>query len=291
MIYDANSESIQLGSFRITRLSDGLMSLGVEQIVANAPVDVAKAAMAIGGAEISLTSRVTALLIQTGEKNILVDTAWGRWDFAERGPEGEPITAHLAKLGLGRDDIDIVVLSHFHPDHIGGNCVEEAGVIKPRYGNARYRAQRADWDFYTHDDRLNDPAYGPFLRNSLLPLAEHGVLDLFDRGNRIAPGVTALPTPGHSPGHCVIVLSSGQETAMYLGDVAHHPVHLEHPEWHGGFDVDARTALESRRWLYDRIAWTQSWIIGCHFMAPGVGKLSREGGGYRWIPAGSQPPA
>ena len=281
MFYDEGNETIQVGSYKLTRLSDGQMISTAEMLATNGPADEVAAALKIeehGQPRL----RVTCLLIQTGDQNILVDTGWGRWDFSARRPDGEPVTAHLAKLGLSTDDIDLVVHTHTHPDHVGGNCVETDGDLRPRYQRARYRAHVDDWNYYTAPERLEDPERGEIFKKNLPPLEQHGVIDLFDSEIDVAPGVRMLPTPGHSPGHCSIVITSGNEMVLYLGDVAHHPIHLEHPEWNAVFDVFPEQARETRRWLYDRLVRDKPWIIGCHFVTPGVGVLEKVAGRYKW---------
>lgn len=282
MIFESENDTVTLGHVRITRLNDGHVPFDPHQVVSNGPLEEATEAIDAleEGKDRHRCFRVTCLLIQDGQRTILVDTGWGRWPFAARFPDSDGLVADLARRGLAPEDIDLVVTSHAHPDHIGGNVVETPeGVLLPRFGNARYRLHAADWAYYTAPERLEGSKYFSY---NLPPLEQAGVLDLFDAETEVAPGIRVLPAPGHSPGNCVITIAAGNEMAVYLGDVAHHPVHLEHPEWNALFDVLPPLARETRGWLYDRLAREQPWIIGCHFVSPGIGKLERTDAGYRW---------
>ena len=284
MIFESQNDTLLLGSLRITRLSDGHLPWGPEKAVVNGPGDHAvmeEMDRLEHGKDPAHAHclRVSCLLIETGSKTILVDTGWGRWPFASRIPEAPAVVHDLARRGYKTDDIETVVLTHAHGDHIGGNCTQGDGGLVPTYGKARYVLHQNDWDHYTEPERL---ANSPYHQHSLPPLQKAGVIDLIDQEIEIAPGVTILPTPGHSPGHCGLIITSGLETAYYLGDVAHHPVHLEHPEWNAMYDVLPAMARDTRRWLYERIAREHPWVIGCHFLSPGIGKLEQNGDRYLW---------
>ncbi len=209
---------------------------------------------------------LTCLLVQVGERRILVDTGFG--PRADR-PEVGHLARSLADVGVGTADIDTVVISHAHGDHIGGAAQGTGESAHPAFGSARYWLGQADWDHFSGPERAAQMG----LTDKLLPLHSAERLDLADGEQEIAPGVRLLPLPGHTPGHMGVAFTSGQEMAVYVGDLIHHPLQVEHPEWSPVFDTLPPLSRETRRKLLDRARRERSLVLSYHLPFPGIGRV------------------
>jgi glyoxylase-like metal-dependent hydrolase (beta-lactamase superfamily II) len=222
-----------------------------------------------GRVELSLT----CLLVQAGDRRILIDTGFGpRPDNLALGRLGES----LSELGLTAADIDMVVVSHPHGDHIGGATTGAGDEAQLSYPDARYWLSRTDWDHFTDPDMLPQR---PGLADKLLPLAKAARLDLADGEQEIAPGVRLLPLPGHTPGHMGVAFTTGQEMAIYVGDLIHHPLQVEHPDWCPTFDALPPLSRETRRQLIERARREHALVLSYHLPFPGIGRV-----GAGWQP-------
>jgi glyoxylase-like metal-dependent hydrolase (beta-lactamase superfamily II) len=186
------------------------------------------------------------VLIRTGARNVLIDTGYGS-KFTEKqraiyeAEPGDPLAASLSALGVTVDDIDVVVLSHLHFDHAGGATRRtEAGELIPTFPRAEYVVQRVEWELATADLPELRGAYPP---DNLWPLERAGQLRLIDGEIEILPGLSGVPTPGHTSGHQSILIEQGGETAIYVGDLCPTARHLP-ALWCMAYDVDL---LEVRR--------------------------------------------
>jgi glyoxylase-like metal-dependent hydrolase (beta-lactamase superfamily II) len=218
----------------------------------------------------NLELALTCLLVRVGDRRILVDTGYGH--VADR-PEVGLLAASLAQIGVSAQDIDTVVISHPHGDHIGGATVGAGESVAPAYPSARYWMGQADWDHYSQPDVLTRSG----LQDKLPPLASARRLDLADGEREIAPGVRLLPLPGHTPGHMGVAFSSGQEMAVYVGDLVHHPLQIEHPEWSPVFDALPPLSRETRRTLVERARRERSLVLSYHLPFPGIGRVADGG--------------
>ncbi|SFH74260.1 MBL fold metallo-hydrolase [Albimonas pacifica] len=235
-----------------------------------------------------LTLNLNTLLIETGGRRILLDAGAGR----TMGPDGGRLFANLAALGLGPADIDAVVISHAHPDHVGNLRAADGGRAFPR---ATVHVPRADWEFFVRADP--DLSYMPVpqdfrlrfaaaIRRSLEPVQGH--VALYEGGDEIVPGLATIAAPGHTPGMAAFLVHSGDDQLLLTSDLAYHPVvNVERP-WLPGPDRDKEAALASRRRIFDRAAVDRIPVLGFHFPFPGLGHMRRTEGGYAWAPAGWQ---
>ena len=176
-------------------------------------------------------------------------------------------------------DIDLVVFTHLHLDHIGWNTVDKNGTPVPLFPNARHIVQRVEWDYWTQVDTNERAAvrFSGVLDQTLFkavfePIVTAGLLDIVEGGEHaVTREVLTVPTPGHTPGHVAVVVASGGKRADILGDAAHTPVQLSETDWSILADVDPEWARRTRHTLFDRIEAERALIARVHFPFPGLG--------------------
>ncbi len=213
------------------------------------------------------------LLVDTGDKKILVDTGIG--------PTEGRLFEGLQELGVLAEQIDVVVLSHGHPDHIGG-CTDSTGHLM--FPNARFILARDEWDYWTAEDNLTklDDIYGRFARKNLPSLRER--VDLIVNDGEILPGIAILMAPGHTPGHIGLEITSEGDNLFYLADTVLHPIHIERPDWIAGVDMDPEQVVATRHRILERLAAEKATALFYHFDFPGLGTVNRLGNKWRWQP-------
>ena len=209
-----------------------------------------------------------AYVVRSGGKSVMVDTGIGPGPHAMLGGLQGRLVDDMKSKGIAPEEIDAVVHTHLHFDHVGWNLADG----KPTFPNATYCAPKADLEFFEPNAQAN-PQLG-----QILPLREMGRLELFEGSLTIAPGISTIPTPGHTPGHSSVLVESDGAKAIVAGDVAHHPMQVDHPEWSGAFDVDGELSAKSRKALIDRLENEGIIAAFCHFPGEGLGKIVRDGG-------------
>jgi len=219
-------------------------------------------------------------VVNTGKELVLFDTGNGSTGFIPR-PKGGWLKDQLGPAGYKPEDIDIVVLSHGHPDHIAG--IMEDGA--PLFPNARYVIAAEEYDFWApegkHSDELEKLA--SVFRANTRPVAER--FRMLKPGDDVTAGIRSIAAPGHTPGHLAFVIESKGRQSLFWGDCAHHHVaSLARPDWHCVFDIDKEEAARTRRKIYDMAA-TERWpVIGYHMPFPSIGYVERrDATGYRWV--------
>ncbi len=225
---------------------------------------------------------IQAFVVESKGKRIVVDTCLGndkklpirRW-ANRRGPFLED----LARAGFPRESIDVVLCTHLHMDHIGWNTMLVHGKWRPTFPNARYLFGRIEWE---HWDRTREKWTPALIEESIQPILDAGLCALVETDHRITDEMWLEPTPGHTPGHVSVRISSQGEEAVITGDLMHHPCQIAHPEWNCVADSDPHQACATRHAFVERRAGDGITVIGTHFAAPVAGKIVRARGGYRF---------
>jgi glyoxylase-like metal-dependent hydrolase (beta-lactamase superfamily II) len=230
-----------------------------------------------------------ALCLEAGDTKIIVDTCIGprRLPDIYAGLENDgSFIDRLAAIGFGRDDVDLVINTHLHFDHVGWNTSYEDGRWVPTFRTARYVVARPEyehWKSVPEEERL--PANVINFDDAVTALVTAGVADLVETDHQVSGAVRLIPTPGHTPGHVSVSITSQGEAALITGDCAHHPVQLAEPGCCSLADADPGQASATRERLIRDYADTGVLIIGSHFPPPGAGHLVRTSRGVRLQPA------
>jgi glyoxylase-like metal-dependent hydrolase (beta-lactamase superfamily II) len=274
----------KLGDYEITILHDGQRSFPLPAtFVTNVPLDQAKQAAAdafMPPGKVTVPFNPT--LINTGSKLVLLDTGNGP---SPDGAVGQ-LFPNLAAAGVQPGDIDIVVISHLHPDHINGLRAADNSVAFP---NATIIAPEPDWSFWMSDEnmaRATSPVDKNYFANTrkILTGMESRV-GRYNWGAEVAPGITALSTPGHTPGHTSFAVSSAGKSMLVQSDVTNIPeFFLRNPDWHVMYDHDPEMAQATRHRFYDMAASEKMLVAGYHFAFPSAGHVEKTADGYRLIP-------
>lgn len=271
--------SVRIGGIECVVVSDGGF-LG-EPSMPFANVDMAELEPLLAGRldeEGRLRTPYNCLLLRVGGRIALVDTGLGQYAAAVGAPAGA-LPAALGAEGVAPGDVEVVVLTHAHPDHIGG-ATAAGGLAYPR---ARHYLAAAERDFWLSSASDGQPEFlrGP-PREQIAALERAECLELLDGEREILPGVRVEPAPGHTPGHCVVALESDAQRALFLADAVLHELNFEHLDWLGAIDVDGPRTVETRRRLLDRAAREEILVIGFHLEHPG--RVERSGAAYRLRP-------
>ena len=228
-------------------------------------------------------STVLCLFIRTGEHSILIDTGCGAGQHSGVGK----LLQNLQTEGIKCAEIDTVILSHGHPDHIGGNTDAEGRLVFP---NARYIMSQEEWEFLTANPdltQLNIEESGrqtilASVQKNLIPIQDR--LDLVDRDREILSGIELIKAPGHSPGHIVLVISSDTEQLLCTGDLFRQPLELTQPDLYISSDFAPEQAIRTRNQIIDRIIASNMLVFACHFPFPGLGHIVPKGEAWLWQP-------
>lgn len=225
---------------------------------------------------------IHALLVEAPGLKLVVDTCIG--NDRPRGitggrPLATPFLERLAEAGCGPDDIDMVVCTHLHVDHVGWNTRLVDGKWVPTFPKARYLIGRTEYEHWMGEDEGENQT---ILADSVTPIFDAGLAELVALDHRISPEVRLTPTTGHTPGHVSVVIESEGQKAVITGDMSHHPCQMAHPEWATGFDSDAPAATATRRRMFAEWADEASLVIGTHYAAPTAGRVRRDGDVFRF---------
>ncbi|HVE23591.1 MAG TPA: MBL fold metallo-hydrolase [Acidocella sp.] len=276
----------KVGDYELTQLSDGAATFPMpDNFVTNVSEDraIAEAARLYLAPRGEVTVPFNPVLINTGNKLILIDTGYG--------PNVSPFVGHLpaslAAAGMSPEQIDTVIISHIHPDHTNGLHTKEGALAFP---NAEILMPEKDWAFWMSAEnaaKADDPvskAYFANARKTLTDLVDH--VGTYGWDKEVAPGVMSIATPGHTPGHTSFAVASGKDRIFVQSDVTNIPAFfLRHPDWHVMYDHDPELAQRTRHRFYDMAAVEKALVVGYHFPFPSLGHVEKNNTGYRLVPA------
>lgn len=220
------------------------------------------------------------LVINTGQHLVLIDTGAG--SFA---PTTGKLVPNLQVEGVKPKDIDRVILTHGHPDHIGGNIDKEGN---PTFPNASYVIRKDEWNFWTSEPNLGELTISDHGKELLVKVAQDNLLPLQDRidlishETEIVPGIHCIPAPGHTPGHMVVDVISGSDQLLYISDTVLHPIHLEEPDWYSAVAINPHQVVETRSRILDMASKEDVLTLASHFTFPGLGHVSQKEGAWYW---------
>jgi glyoxylase-like metal-dependent hydrolase (beta-lactamase superfamily II) len=275
----------RLGGFEITNFLDGVSQRDGPHPMfgADQPAEaVHRLAAANRLPPTRFENSYTCTIVNTGHELVLFDAGNGP---PRRGAGLGRLRALLADAGYAPEDIDVVVLTHCHPDHIGG--LLEDGV--PAYPNARHVFGQVEFDFWRRGENIPESRKETrelFLQVAL-PFAERA--SFIDPDQEVVSGIRSVEAYGHSAGHMAYHLESERQRLLLWGDVANqYVVSLQRPEWHVRVDDDKEKAIATRRRILDMVATDHLWAIGFHMPFPAVGAVEATHDGYRWLPLSYQ---
>ena len=280
----------KVGDAEVTVVSDGASTFPLpETFVLNAKKDDVNAALEKAfRPRDKMTIQFGPLVINTGGKLVVIDTGNGPAAFAaSKGAAGQ-FASNMAAAGIDPKSIDLVVISHFHGDHVNGLLTADNQLAFP---NAEVLVPATEWKFWMDDGEMsrasNDRMTGLFKNNRRV--FEAGLkkkVTPYEWGKDIAPGLLSVEAIGHTPGHTSYVLSSGADKVFIQSDVTNDPdLFARNPGWHLMFDQDPAQAETTRRKVYDMIAAEKMRVQGFHYPFPGLANIEKDGNGYRWVPA------
>jgi len=236
-----------------------------------------------------LSLSIHSLIVDTPSATLVVDTCIGndrnRAPLAVMSMLATSYLEDMIAAGYQPESVDYVLCTHLHPDHVGWNTRLADGKWVPTFPNASYLMDKKDLVLF---GSIDENAKDDFLQmqrhvfaDSVQPVLDAGLAKPVEGPAKVCEGVRLIPTPGHTPGHCSVMIESKGESAMITGDFIHHPIQFNDPGLISPFDVDNAAAVATRRRVFGEYADTPTLIIGTHFTGPTAGKLVRDGEGYR----------
>ncbi len=273
----------KIGSYELTALYDGIWYRPItDKFIRNAPFAEVEHALDVAFMPHDrLATPFTALVVNTGSKLVLIDTGTG----GQISPSAGELRDNLIAAGIDPHGVDAVVISHFHPDHINGIKDKDNNLIFP---NAEIMVPGPEWAFWMDDGNLNAAPAGmkeTFLNQRRIFADMAKTVTHYEPGKEVAPGIVTVPAPGHTPGHTVFAIHSGNQSLMVLSDTAQHPaVFARHPDWEAAFDVDGKETIATRKRLFDRASADRMLVTGYHFPFPACGHLVKTASGYEHVP-------
>jgi glyoxylase-like metal-dependent hydrolase (beta-lactamase superfamily II) len=226
---------------------------------------------------------LNSLVIRGHGKTVLVDSGCGakrtRAPGAMEITETGQLPANLAAEGISPTDIDIVLNSHLHFDHCGGNTIEADGKLVPAFPKAKYIFQKGEWDAASHP---NDRTRGTYLAENFEPLDDAGCVELIAGDAEILPGVRMTRAPGHTEDHVVVEVESGGDYALYIGELSQHPVQLERLAWISAFDIMPVVSLDTKKRFVEKAIEKNAILVSVHHDYPGLGHVRLDGNKRRW---------
>ena len=283
----------KVGEFEITVVTDGvafspLSDLYVQNVPKN---DVSAGLAALHYAPDKISNWFNPIVVNTGSKLVVIDAGGGPPAFQQsKGTQGQ-FHNNLAAAGIDKNAVDVVIVSHLHGDHIGGLLDSENKLAFP---NAEILMPTVDIKFWSDDtnaSRFPDPVKAQFANFKRVWGGLNGKVTQYEGSKELVPGITSMPTPGHTPGHTSFTIASGSDHMIHQVDVTAGMATLfvQNPGWHFLFDVDGPLAEQTRRKFYDMVSADKVRIQGYHLPFPAGGNIEKDGDHYRWVPSAWNP--
>ena len=267
-----------LGAFECVSLLDGYVDYPVQNHYANIPREQVEAELRRRHLPVDVvTTPYTYLFVNTGQHRVLVDMGAGSL-MKSTGH----LTQSLRAAGIEPASIDTVIISHAHPDHVGGTLDDQGRLVYP---NANYFIGKVEWDFWFSDLAATKTGenFVKVARRNLAPITDR--TSLVDGECEIMPGAWLMPAPGHTPGHMVVEFRSGANRLLYISDTVLQPLHLEQPSWLPIYDILPDQAAVSKQQVFDRAAAEHLLVLGQHFPPfPSLGYIEKREVGWTWLP-------
>ncbi|MDR3465490.1 MAG: MBL fold metallo-hydrolase [Xanthobacteraceae bacterium] len=279
----------KVGSFECTSINDGVATFPMpDAFVTNvSKTEALAAAQAAYMPDGMVRVPFNPQLINTGSKLVLIDAGNGAAAFEpSKGAVGRTLQ-NLAAAGVDPKTIDAVVISHLHPDHTNGIRAADGSLAFP---NAEIMVPAKDWEFWMSDANAAKAESNPMLKGYFANVRKvyagiESKVTRYDWGKEVAPGITAVAAPGHTPGHTAFAVASGASKVLLQSDVTNIPeFFLRNPDWHVVFDIDPDMAQATRHKFYDMAAAEKATVVGFHFSFPSIGHVEKDGAGYRLVP-------
>jgi glyoxylase-like metal-dependent hydrolase (beta-lactamase superfamily II) len=284
---NAGVYQFKVGDFKVATISDGLLTLPPLPTYAPTadPEEVERAMVERFWLPDNLSLYFNATYVDTGTHQILIDTGAG----VELGAGLAKLTQNLRSVGVQPQDIDVVIITHAHPDHIGGIVAPDGQLTFP---NAHYYVSADEWQFWTAPTIDLSPLIIPesFKQGMIASAQKHlgaiaNKVTQFQPNQEIVPGIIAIAASGHTPGQTALQIQSGASQLIVTADVFFNEAFdLEHPEWQTGFDFDPQQAAETRRRLLDQVTQDRTLVVAYHMPFPAVGHIRSAGDRYEWEP-------
>ena len=271
--------AFKVGRFNCLAISDGYHNYQLDQFFANVPAESLETALTPGDlASQTILSPFTCLYVSNGRNHVMVDAGAG----GKVAPTAGRLGQNMSAAGIAVADIDTVIITHCHPDHIGG-LLDSGG--RPIFPGAQHYIFQSEYEFWLSDDAYKHApvAWVQLARRQLFVLKNR--LRLVDVETEIHAGIKALAAFGHTPGHMALAIESGEDRLLHVSDVALSPVHLEHPTWTPLYDVDPEQAIATKREIFDRVAAENLLVFAHHFPPfPALGHVVKDGDRWQWRP-------
>jgi glyoxylase-like metal-dependent hydrolase (beta-lactamase superfamily II) len=279
----------KVGSFECTSINDGARSFPMpDTFVRNVPKEEALAAAeAAYMPKGMVTVPFNPQLINTGSKLILIDCGNGIANFEpSKGAVGRTLQ-NLASAGVDPKSVDVVLMSHLHPDHTNGIRALDGSMAFP---NAEIMVPAKDWEFWMSEENAAKVESNQMMKNYFANVRKiyagiESRVTRYDWGKEVVSGITSIAAPGHTPGHTAFAVASGDSKVLIQSDVTNIPeFFLRNPDWHVAYDTDPELAQKTRHKFYDMASAEKATVVGFHFAFPSIGHVEKNGAGYRLVP-------
>jgi glyoxylase-like metal-dependent hydrolase (beta-lactamase superfamily II) len=278
----------QIGKVKITRIVEIEATGGMSRIIPDATRDKIREIGWLYPHFADETGRlrgaIHSLVVDTGERKILVDTCVGN-DKERAVPAWNNLQTQflkdLADAGYPMETIDTVLCTHLHIDHVGWNTKWDGAKWVPTFPHAQYLFGKKEYEHWAAQESAGPYGQSQVMADSVTPIIEAGLHTLVEQNHVVCPEISLIPTPGHTPGHASVFIESEGETALITGDFLHHPCQMAHPEWPSAPDTDPIEGRATRLNMYNRFAETPTLVIGTHFHTPTAGHIKTDGKAWR----------